>query len=127
MTAPVSSQFRLLRTRDGVTHFARVAVEIARAPSGVAVAAGAGLEAPGEWLEAALRGAGAAAERLAPGGGVLVRVVLVEGTHVDTREDAVECAAALAVWGALRPGEAAPEPDLVGGAWRVPWPDPRPR
>jgi hypothetical protein len=108
MSEPVVSQYRLLRTRGGVTHFARVAVAIERAEVGVVVEPGPGLAAPHAWVSAALRGAREAAEGLSAGEGLLVRVVLVEGTHVDTREDDVVCAAALAVWRALRPGDVVP-------------------
>ncbi|MEZ4449988.1 MAG: hypothetical protein R3B09_10960 [Nannocystaceae bacterium] len=121
----MNARRRFLQTRSGVTAFAEVEVRLVPAAAPAAVDRldpAAGACAP-SWIAAALRGALRVAEALVARGriaAVEVQLVSLRGSPVDTREDAVECAAALAVWEAAAILDPPPEPVFAAGRWSLP-------
>jgi len=131
------SKYKFLRTVDGISYFARVWVEVDLDSGIVEVVDAIGRNAnsnEGEydaqtassWVNAALEGASAAAEYLINAGfiqnGCLVRIMRLVGSIVDSREDVISCAAALATWQAACPHWPLPEPFFERGAWKLKYP-----
>jgi hypothetical protein len=129
--------YSFLRTTGGRSYFARVWVEVD--PGGETLDVEDALpervdpdtgevnrqSAPG-WVAAALEGIQATLAH-ARQAGILTkgcRVVLekVVGSVVDTREDTVRCAAALAVWEAFGSPACAPEAEFDGQNWKLVFP-----
>jgi hypothetical protein len=134
------SEYRLFKCKEGRCSFAKVAVRATRqvGPSRAVQAIPDQLtEGVGEvnmascpsWVSAAVQGA---AEALAVAeqsgritGHYLVEVTRVVGLLVDTTEDAVQCAAAVATWQTLFPTgchEARPQLDPNTKGWSVEYP-----
>jgi hypothetical protein len=126
-----ASSYRFLRVREGITSFALVAVELdpGEAESLVRLRLGDPDEDAGEvsassepgWCGAAERGARRALDRFS---GQLssrrcsVTITKIVGSPIDTREDAVEVAAAIATTRALGDRFAA-DPVWNGERWDV--------
>jgi len=133
----MSSNYTFLRTIGGISYFARVWVEIDINSGTVEVVDAIGGNAnPDEgefdaatspsWVTAALESVREATEYLTTAGfiqnGCIVRIVRLVGSVVDSREDVVACAAALATWQIVCPQLPLPEPVFANGAWNLKYP-----
>ena len=128
---PGTSEFRLLKTLGGRTSFARVRVtaeqigpESNNTPASAAVTVSddaAASEPPrlrAEWCGAAAAACAELLRRYPDAAGLRLRVEAVDGTVIDTTEDAVWCAAFFAAWAACFPGRE-PPPMSAERPWRV--------
>lgn len=112
-------EFKFLKSKEGRTNFAKVTVRVTKSEEKNCVIANIGEKVDWErgevnmtsdpaWVKAALEGASEAlhfAERSRRiNDHYLVEITRVVGLLVDTKEDAVKCAAALATWQCLFPG-----------------------
>jgi len=128
------ADYRFLRTLNHVTYYAHVWVQAEPAPSDIEVVNGIGpsvAEEDGEfssetapaWVEAALEGIRAAAAELIRIGcvpnGLNVKLCRLVGSVLDTREDVVACAAAVATWKAGCPELTPPEIVFSDDRWTV--------
>jgi hypothetical protein len=127
------SDFRLLSTIGGVTYFARVWVcsedgsdttEVIDAISEVNPDVGEVNSAMEPlWVNAALQGARDAVAELKKQGLVrnecIVKITKIVGSVLDTRQDVVRCAAAIATWKSLCPKVAHPKPKFESGTWKL--------
>ena len=129
--------YRFLRTRGGKCSFARVWVDVQ--PGGQILDVRDALpeqvdREAGEvnrgsaptWVVAALEGIRATLVH-AQQGGILAtggRAILCKlvGSVIDTREDAIRCAAGLALWDALGSPPCAPEAEFDGQCWKLVFP-----
>jgi hypothetical protein len=134
------SEHRLLTCNEGCCSSAKVVVRVTRQadPSRVVQAIPEQVQAAeGEvnfasfpsWVVAAVQGAAEALARAEQSGRIpghyLVEVARVVGSLVDTTEDTVKCAAAVATWRALFPTachEARPQVDPNTRRWSVHYP-----
>ena len=127
-----SAEAKVLKTLNGVTFFAKVAVERDEHLSDVEDGTPAIVDrdagevnrasAPG-LVDAAIRGARECVESLVRrgriGSFVGLRVVRVVGSVVDTTPDVVACAAWLATFKVLQQGAALPDVVRTGDGWSV--------
>jgi hypothetical protein len=116
--------YRFLRTREGITGFAKV--EVSSRPSDKwAISWSVGLDEQmaiyGETVTEAVMAAAAGHERLG-GGRHSVQVDLLIESAVDTKADAVFCAAAIAAWKSWGRAEEDVSIAYVNGRWRVEFP-----
>ena len=120
----MTGEYRFMRTRGGVTAFALVRVE--SSPNDVWVTVfGPQLEiVQSRYREALRSGIELAAGAHTRRGGVpqLVEVTALEDSVVDTRSDAVKCAAALAAWKSWNHSEVEGTVEFAGGEWNVGFP-----
>lgn len=115
------AEYRFLRTHEGVTRFAKIAV-VSKPASDWGVGLDSGLkEAGGIYGDAIRRGlalAMAAQERRRGERHVIIVEELVE-TVVDTSMDSVECAAAMAAWKSFGMSENDARVEFREGRWRI--------
>jgi len=129
--------YRFLQTKHGKCHFASVCVTVR--PGGETIEAVDALPegvdpdkgevnrrtAPG-WVTAAVEGIRATLEHARQTGvlalGCTVTLEKLVGSVADTREDAIRCAAGLAVWNALGSPPCAPEAEFHGQSWTLVFP-----
>ncbi len=125
-------EHRFLRTKSGVSYFARVEVEIVTGetnsevedalPDNVDTNAGeVNSRVQPSWVQAALEGIRAAMDRTGQNGSAHghyhASLIRLQGTISDTREDVIRCAAGLAAWKALGSEGPAPETAFDGKHW----------
>jgi hypothetical protein len=129
----MQSEFKLLKVNSGRCHFAQVIVEATRVEAGVDVIERASdhseasqgekkYRPPRLWIDAAISGARSCCDALISRGhlgGCQVVIVQVIGTVVDTLEEDVMCASALAVWQALQPNLPLPRFEYHSGKWLI--------
>ncbi|MDQ5824660.1 MAG: hypothetical protein M3441_10695 [Chloroflexota bacterium] len=122
----MNGEYRFLRTRDGVTSFASVTVELQ--PSSIYSVTSDNLiyndseelyngfynTALAEGVEIAAR-----AHEQRGGEPQHVEIVKLHATLIDSRADAVRCATALATWKALGHSEDEVNVLFANGEWRV--------
>jgi hypothetical protein len=135
--AKMPNDYKFLRTVDGISYFACVSVDVDVDSGSVKIVDAIGNNVDPEegefnansapsWVKAALAGASEAAEYLTNAGfvenGCIVRIVRLVGSVIDSREDVVACAAALATWQTLCPQLRLPEPVFEKGNWKVKYP-----
>jgi hypothetical protein len=129
--------YRFLRTRRGKCSFACVWVDVEfggesltaedALPEQVDREAGEyNQRSAPTWVAAALEGIQAALAHARQVGivanGCRVTLCKLVGSVIDTREDAIRCAAGLAVWDALGAPPCAPEAEFDGQSWRLVFP-----
>ena len=128
---------RFLRVQGGKCYFAHVELDVFPDSNGITldetmpekVNADAGevneQTAP-TWVASAQEGIHAAIDQARPlgllPGGCRVRLTKLVGSFVDTREDVVRCAAALATWQGLGGPEPGPEAVFNGQVWNLLFP-----
>jgi hypothetical protein len=133
----MNASFRFLRCKDGKTYFARVGLDVCPNGNGITVEDALPPKADADagevnantaptWVAAARDGIRTAVEHardrgLVPGG-CHVRLTELVGTLVDTREDVIRCAAALAAWQAIGAPEPGPDTAFNGVAWTLLFP-----
>jgi hypothetical protein len=138
----MKGNYRFLATRDGRTSFAYVEIEASKhtaQPADIAEELCAipntddgevNRKSAPSWIDAAIRGIENALAFVQSCGvslnGWHIRLMKVSGTPVDTREDAVECAAALATVNLMAKTATLPAPQIAfdGGHWVVQYPVP---
>ncbi|RYX80864.1 hypothetical protein EON83_26625 [bacterium] len=129
----MQGEYKLLRVKQGICHFAHVTIEVELMPSGVEVTEQverlteyqSNSPIPyiaSEWIEAAISGAkrGARAllhQEVITGCHVVVQCVV--GVEVDTTPEDVACAATLATWSALNPEAPLPQFDFIDRKWHI--------
>lgn len=129
----MQSEFKLLRQMNARGHYARVTVDAKPTASGIHISEAFGEtldEGYGEvnrkiapdWIDAALAGAKHCAETLVSQGkfsGCRVEVQRVFGVIVDTTEEDLFCAGALATWQALNPNAELPPFHFAENKWHI--------
>lgn len=130
-------RYRFLRTKGGVSYFARVGLEVLPLGEKVEVAEALPERVDADegevnrrsaptWVAAALEGIRASLAHAQQSGMLATgcRAVLDElvGSPVDTGEDVVRCAAGLAVWDALGFSELTPQAEFDGQKWKLVFP-----
>jgi hypothetical protein len=130
----MQSEFKLLKQlKNSGGHYARVTVDVEPTRSGIYISEAFGEtldEGYGEvnrkiaprWIDAALAGAKHCAEILVSQGrltGCRVKVQRVFGLVVDTREEDLFCAGALATWQALNPNQVLPPFYFAENKWHI--------
>lgn len=133
----MKSNCRFLRVKEGISYFAQVwldlcpggeSIEIVNAlPEQVNADTGeANQQSAPMWVAAALNGIRAALAHAQQVGvlttGCRVDLLKLVGSFIDTREDVVRCAAALAVWQGLGSPPFAPEAEFDGQRWDLLFP-----
>jgi len=133
----MTSNYKFFQTVSGISYFARVWVEVDLGAGIVKIIdAIDGNTNPdkGEynantapsWVKAAVAGAGEAVDYLTDTGfiqnGCIVRIVRLVGSIVDSSEDVISCATALATWQAACPQLPLPETFFERGAWKLRYP-----
>lgn len=117
----MKAEYRFLRTRNGITRFARVAV-LAESAEAWSVELGRSLgEVAGLYGDALQEGIMTAAKEYEKIGGRCHRMVaesLVE-TASDTSPDAVRCAAAVAAWKSFGRDESEAVVSFGSNGWKV--------
>lgn len=118
----MESQFNFLRVKGGRTYFARIAVVLDIATTGVklSVIGSQNPPVPELWIKAAQLGAEKAMQAHLELGGdeIGLKITSIIGTEVDTASDAIEVASFCASWKALGHSET----DLIiefDQDWRV--------
>lgn len=137
----MKGQCRFLRVQSGITHFARVQVQVHPGDDVLEIEDGlpesidpgkgeVNRQANPTWVDAALNGIREAVQLGQQQGAIHTgcRVVLTRlvGTAVDTRPDAVFCAAGLAIWDALGNPSPALQAYFDGEHWNLMLPTPDP-
>ena len=129
----MQSEFKLLKQMNRRGHYARVAVDAEPMTSGVCIVEVLNEnldEGYGEvnrkiaphWIDAALAGAKHCAEVLVSQekfSGCRVEVNRVFGVIVDTTEEDLFCAEALATWQALNPNQELPRFHFAENKWHI--------
>lgn len=128
----MKADYRLLSTQNGVTYFAKVYVEsnkTASANVNIYDLIDKNNYNTGEvdsiikptWVKAAIEGALDAANKIKSLGllnnGCNIHIKKIIGSLVDTQEDSIRCASAIATWKSLCPDIPHPKPSLVDGFW----------
>ncbi len=134
----MNGDYRFLRVKAGVSHFAHVGVEMT--PGGTARevvddtprsvnrdSGEANRPSAPSWVSAALDGMREVLDAAARAGvgpaGYRAALVKLVGTAADTRDDVVRCAAGLATWQALGSPEPVPEAVYSDDAWSLHFPN----
>ena len=129
----MESEFKLLRQLNHRAHFARVTVDAKSTENGISIFENIRepiIEGDGEvnrkigshWIDAALKGAKECAEVLFSQGkifGCRVEIKRVVGLIVDTDEEDIFCAGALATWQALNQNEELPLIHFSDSKWHI--------